>query len=83
VQELLGHESIETTAIYTHYVHENIKRVYRMHHPRENESFVEVNDEYMERIGKLYRELLMQRVKTKKERAKKRRYYERKKAKKV
>jgi integrase/recombinase XerD len=58
VQELLGHESIETTAIYAHEVHENMKRVYRMHHPRENESFVEVDDEYMNRIDSLYAELV-------------------------
>lgn len=34
VQELLGHESVETTAIYTHLTVEDIKRSYKQAHPR-------------------------------------------------
>lgn len=37
VQELLGHESIETTVLYTHQVIEQLKKTHRMYHPRENE----------------------------------------------
>ena len=37
VQELLGHESIETTVIYTNELFENLKRIYKSYHPRENE----------------------------------------------
>lgn len=37
VQELLGHESIETTVIYTHQVVQGLNRIHRMYHPRENE----------------------------------------------
>jgi len=35
VRELLGHESIETTVIYTHTMYENLNKVYKCHHPRE------------------------------------------------
>jgi len=41
VQELLGHESIETTADYTRGVAEGLKKMHRMHHPRENELYPE------------------------------------------
>jgi len=41
VQELLGHESIETTVLYTRHIVENLKKVHRMYHPRENELYRE------------------------------------------
>lgn len=41
VQELLGHESIETTVLYTRNIVENLKRIHRMYHPRENELYKE------------------------------------------
>jgi len=41
VQELLGHESIETTVLYTRNIVESLKKVHRMYHPRENELFRE------------------------------------------
>lgn len=50
VQELLGHESIETTVVYTHSLYEGLKRVYKSHHPKENEYFKEVDKDYRERI---------------------------------
>jgi integrase/recombinase XerD len=53
VQELLGHESIETTAIYTNELLENLKRIYRRFHPRENELYREVDPEYLARVGRL------------------------------
>ncbi len=50
VQELLGHESIETTVIYTHSLYENLRRVYKTYHPRENEYFKEVGRAYLRRL---------------------------------
>ncbi len=41
VQELLGHDSIETTADYTRDIVKDIKRIHRSYHPRENEIFPE------------------------------------------
>ncbi|MDA3850718.1 MAG: tyrosine-type recombinase/integrase [Spirochaetaceae bacterium] len=41
VQELLGHESIETTAEYTKDIMNSIKRIHRTYHPRENEIYPE------------------------------------------
>ena len=40
VQELLGHESIETTCIYTHELYENIKRIYKTYHPERTNTSV-------------------------------------------
>jgi integrase/recombinase XerD len=53
VQELLGHESIETTVIYTNELFENLKRIYRRYHPRENELCREVDEEYRSRVAGL------------------------------
>lgn len=39
VQELLGHESLETTVTYTREVVTGLKRMHRMYHPRENEIY--------------------------------------------
>jgi integrase/recombinase XerD len=53
VQELLGHESIETTVRYTHMLYESLKRIYRSYHPRENEYFKEVDEDYIQRVEEL------------------------------
>ena len=34
VKKLLGHESINTTSVYTHVTNEHIKNIYKMAHPR-------------------------------------------------
>jgi len=53
VQELLGHESIQTTVRYTHDQVEQVKRHYRSHHPRENQLYLEVDEAYRARIEAL------------------------------
>ena len=57
VQELLGHESLQTTVRYTHNLVESLKKTYRSHHPRENEFYREVDREYLERIECFRKEL--------------------------
>jgi integrase/recombinase XerD len=54
VQELLGHDSIETTVKYTHTLYENLKRTYRTYHPAENNYFREMDDTYIKRTDKFY-----------------------------
>lgn len=53
VQELLGHESIETTVVYTNELFENLKRIYRRFHPRENDLYREVDEDYLQRLSRL------------------------------
>jgi site-specific recombinase XerD len=50
VQELLGHESIETTVKYTHVLYDTLRRIYRSYHPFENAFFREVDEEYLKRL---------------------------------
>ena len=83
VQELLGHESIETTVRYTHELTENLKRIYRRYHPRENELRPQVDAEYVQRVEKLRAELERARKKTQAVRASVRRWYERNRMKKL
>jgi integrase/recombinase XerD len=53
VQELLGHEDLKTTQLYTRPSMENIKGMYRTYHPRENEYYEEVDKEYENHVKKL------------------------------
>lgn len=53
VQDLLGHESIDTTVRYTHSLTENLKRLYKSCHPRENEFYCEADAEYERRLSTL------------------------------
>jgi integrase/recombinase XerD len=43
VAELLGHESLVTTQIYTRQIVEGLKKTHKMYHPRENQLYVEAD----------------------------------------
>ena len=58
VQELLGHEKIETTVKYTHLLDETLKSIYRQFHPRENRLYEEVDAEYGKSVCELKRKLV-------------------------
>jgi len=75
VQELLGHESIETTVVYTHELYENMKKIYKSYHPRENQLWQEVDGEYLKRLEAFRKEIEMGNAITKKNRAYHRRWY--------
>ena len=75
VQELLGHESIETTVVYTNELHENMKRIYKSYHPRENQLWCEVDDEYLGRLQTLQAQLQRQGAIVAKKRGYNRRWY--------
>jgi integrase/recombinase XerD len=75
VQELLGHESIETTVLYTEELHENMKRIYKTYHPRENRLWLEVDGGYLARLEGLKLELERRATITERKREYSRRYY--------
>ena len=64
VQELLGHNSIDTTAKYTHLFYESLKRVYKTYHPRENEYYEEVTIDYLNDIMEFKKEILKKKRKS-------------------
>ena len=70
VQALLGHESLETTVIYTRQAEEQLRRYYKNFHPRENLLFVEVDKEYRRRWETLCEELQVAGKQRKKRRKK-------------
>jgi integrase/recombinase XerD len=59
VQELLGHEDLKSTQLYTHPTIDNIKAVYRTFHPRENEYYRDVDDKYLDEVKKLKEEIII------------------------
>lgn len=64
VQALLGHESVETTVVYTRQSVEEIRKVYKSHHPRENALWKEVWGEYEQRLEVLKLRLETSQVKS-------------------
>ena len=46
----MGHESIQTTVQYIHLMIDNLKRIYKTYHIRENEYFKEIDSDYINRI---------------------------------
>ena len=75
VQELLGHNSIETTAIYTHTPLESLKKIYKMYHPRENEYYEELSEEYLLKLKTFRDKIISQKNISRKKRDIKRKYY--------
>jgi site-specific recombinase XerD len=57
VSELLRHDNLETTAKYTHLPMDNLKRAYRKAHPRENDYYEEISEEYLQEVDKLVEDL--------------------------
>lgn len=66
VQALLGHSSVETTVVYTRESVEEIRKVYKSHHPRENALWKEVWGEYEQRLEALKERLTQSRNRTQK-----------------
>ncbi|MBI9099533.1 MAG: tyrosine-type recombinase/integrase [Spirochaetaceae bacterium] len=65
IQTILGHKSIETTLVYTHQRIVNLKKIYRTYHPRENDFFKELDDEYRKRIERFKKKLYSRKRKRK------------------
>ncbi len=57
VQELLGHKSVESTELYTMENDENLRRIYKQYHPRENSLYQEASQDYMDQIDRLTDEI--------------------------
>jgi site-specific recombinase XerD len=74
VQELLGHENIDTTQIYARPDIGNIKRIYKTYHPRENEYYEDANAEYLKHVYDFKDRLLRQKKICERERKNKIKY---------
>jgi integrase/recombinase XerC len=58
VQELLRHEDLKTTQLYTRPTVENIRAVYMTYHPRCNEYYKELDKEYCRQVQELKERLI-------------------------
>lgn len=48
IKDILGHSSIQTTSLYTHFNVESMRKIVKMRHPRENELYEEADvEEYV------------------------------------
>lgn len=65
VQEMLGHESIESTMVYTHMNIKELKKIYKSYHPGENNLYREGGEEYRKRIEGFVERLLKEKRKRK------------------
>jgi len=45
IKDILGHSSIETTVIYTHFNINSMRKILKMYHPRENELYEEIKED--------------------------------------
>ena len=75
VQELLGHENLETTVRYTHMLYEATRRIYKTYHPKENEFYEEVTDEYLDKLEDFRKQLEKMLAEREKYKKVKNRYY--------
>jgi site-specific recombinase XerD len=55
VQELLGHESLQTTVRYTQLLYETVQAAHRRFHPREQGASSQVDADYLARLAELAR----------------------------
>jgi hypothetical protein len=72
VQELLGHESIQTTVRYTREQQDEVQKAHRRYHPRENGLYETVGEEYEARLQALSDRLRSNHEKTLAKKAKRR-----------
>jgi integrase/recombinase XerD len=61
VQTLLGHESIETTVVYTHLLTDSLKKIYKSYHPRENQTYTETDSDYLNALEELEKSIIKQK----------------------
>lgn len=53
VKDILGHNSIQTTVIYTHFNVKSLKRILKMYHPRENQLYEEIDKRLIEKVKEM------------------------------
>lgn len=63
--------------------YESLKRIYKSHHPKENEYYEDISDDYLNRLYAFRDQLEKQKKITEKKREIKRRYYLKKKEKRL